>query len=109
MAITNFFIHRATIQRASRTEDAVGGETVTWPEVASNVPGRMVPITAHESFLASQLTTELTHRWYCNSNVDIQDQDRIVFGGRNFRVQSVVNPDEKDVFLRVTLHEESQT
>lgn len=109
MAITNFFIHRATIQRESTTDTAYGGVDKTWPNVATDVPGRMVPVSAHESLIAAQLTTEITHRWYCAPDVDVQDQDRIVFNSRNFRVQSVVNPDEKDVFLRVTLLEESQT
>jgi SPP1 family predicted phage head-tail adaptor len=109
MAITNFFIHRATIQRATKVEDDFGGVTETWNNISTDVPGRMVPITAHESLIAAQLTTEITHRWYCNPDVTVQDQDRIVFNSRNFRVQSVVNPDEADRFLRVTLLEESQT
>ena len=84
-----------TIQRRGSAQDDAGQEIETWTQTAQ-VWATIRPIRGREYFNASGERAEITHTisiWY---GTTVAPRDRVVYSGRTFDIQSVINIDERN-------------
>ena len=86
---------RITLQSATTARDGHGQPVETWAAVAT-VWAAIEPIRGREYFAAQQFSAETTHRVTIRYRSGVSPQWRVVFGSRTFRIESVINPLEKN-------------
>lgn len=98
--------HRVTLLAEQNTSDGMGGIVEGWVDVAT-VWGGVEPKTAREFVKAEGISNEVTHvvviRYLPNVHPDYQ----VKFGVRQFKVISVINPDERNAYLELVCKEET--
>lgn len=88
---------RVTVQRATRTTDALGGTSATWATVASGVTVRLQSLTGPglpESRQADQMVADLTHlveAHYTPTLAAVTPKDRLLWGTRVLEIRRVDN------------------
>lgn len=92
--------HRITIQSATEAQDAHGGTTRTWADVAT-VWGSIEPLRGREFMNAQQLQSEVTHRVQLRYYAGVTTAYRLRFGTRLFNIVSVLNPSERNIELEI--------
>lgn len=78
--------HRVTLQKKSVTRDAMGGESVTWVDQATNEPAAIEPLSARDRFLAQQAQPELTVRIRLRYRAEVSAEWRVKYGTRIFAI-----------------------
>ena len=96
--------HRVTIQRLTQAQDALGQATDTWTDVAT-VWARMRPRTGQERYVESGEHAELSHEVLMRHGVSVTVEDRLLYDGRYFDIESVINYHERDRFLLLMVSE----
>ena len=91
---------RVTLQSATLARDGHGQAIETWSNVAT-VWAAIEPIRGREYFAAQQVSAETTHRVTIRHRSGVSPQWRVVFGSRTFRIESVINPLEKNERLEL--------
>ena len=86
---------RVTLQSATSARDGHGQAVETWSDVAT-VWAAVEPIRGREFFAAQQVSAETTHRVTMRWRSGVSPKWRVVFGGRTFRIESVINVREKN-------------
>jgi head-tail adaptor len=84
----------ATIQRETSVPDGGGGQTTTWPDIATDVPCRLGPLGGGEqarkaAAVGDRITDEATAVVTFEAGTDVTVADRVVIGGRVFDVTLV--------------------
>lgn len=78
MSFDSHLIHRCTIQRATRTEDAYHNVTETWADVATNVACRFVekrkPVLVDEG---TERSVVVSYLLLVHGDVDLRERDRV--------------------------------
>jgi hypothetical protein len=72
-----------TIQRAMDASDGGGGQSTTWPDVATGVPCRLTPArsgTSGTGKAGDRLNDTTTHIVTFSAGADVQQGDRILIG-----------------------------
>lgn len=103
--------HRGTIQFKKKTRDSFGAETISWVDDATCWMAIM-PLRGNEYFASQQIQASVTHRIRMRyqklaDNTRINPNCRIKFDDRFFNIQSVVNPEETNVWLDLMCVEET--
>ena len=101
--------HRLTIQKPTEVSDGMGGVTTTWSTLIT-IWGGIWPLRGHEYMSAMQTTSEVTHKIRIrqlptNKRSDFSSKCRILFGSRYFEIESIINPDERDIYLELMCKE----
>lgn len=102
--------HQITIQMATTGRDSVGERTLTWTS-GRNTWAAIWPVKGSEYFASQQLQANVTHKiriryqTLANSTA-IGSNHRIKFGSRYFTINSVINPDERNILLELMCTEE---
>ena len=91
---------RVTLQSATSARDGHGQPIATWTTVAT-VWAAVEPIRGREYFSAQQVSAETTHRVTIRWRSGVSPQWRVVFGDRTFRIESVINPRERNERLEL--------
>lgn len=52
--------HRVTVQRANETQDALGGDVLTWVSYAERVPAEVKELSGRELWNAQQIQADLS-------------------------------------------------
>lgn len=84
---------RITIQSATSARDGSGQPILTWSDWAV-VWAAVEPIRGREYFAAQQVSAETTHRVTIRYRSGVSPQMRVVFNGRTFRIEAVIDPQE---------------
>lgn len=92
--------HRVRIQQLVTGRDDTGGFSETWADVAT-VWAAIEPIRGREYFEAQQVNAEVSHRIKCRYRSGILPVMRAVFGVRIFRIEAVINVDERNRELQL--------
>lgn len=94
---------RVILQRPVETQGDTGGVTTTWVDVATVWAG-VEPLRGREYESARARNAETTHRLVLRHRDDILQTWRIAFGGRIFRIDELLNIDERnrEVQIRAT-------
>ena len=106
--------HTITIQRPATTSDGLGGFEVTWQNVCT-VRASVEPLQGREFFAARQMQTVSTVRfrlrWLKGFTDQISEEMRVLFDGRVFDIQAVINVRERnrELHLMCAEHSEDQT
>lgn len=82
---------RITIERATATTDAFGGETLTWATVAT-VWGSREDVTDGERWRAAEVAATITTRFRIRWSSDVSSvspKDRLVCEGRTYQIHHV--------------------
>lgn len=96
--------NRVTIQSQSTTQDAVGQETISWTTV-STVWAQINPLSGRDYYNQSGEHADITHEIMMRHGVTVRPGDRIVYGSRNFDVNSVLTVQERDAWLKIRARE----
>jgi len=96
--------HRITFQQESLAADGQGGSTRSWSTRASAFAS-MKPLRAEERFYNEQLNHTGTHQFTIRYRTDLDETDRIKFGGKFYQITGIINPNESDRQLVITAKE----
>lgn len=96
--------HRVLLQKPVEVTDAGGGRTYTWTNVET-VWAEVRPISARETLYGMAVANPVTHRISMRHRSDILPGWRIVYDSREFKILSVVDPDERKHWLELTVEE----
>lgn len=94
-----------TLQQRTTTQDAYGAPVETWSDLAT-VWGHVEPLSGREYFQAQQLQARV------NTHITIRYRDgvtpllRAKLGSRVYRIEAVINPDERKRELQLMCEEE---
>lgn len=80
-----------TIQRATVTQDGMGGISETWADLAANVACRMdePKASAQEAAVNMEVGAVVTRIMHLKYDQDITIKDRVVYGGLTYEVAEV--------------------
>ena len=96
--------HRITIQQQTVTRDSYGGETVTWSTFAV-VYAAVEPIKGQEFFESAKVNAETSHRIRIRHYPGIAPKMQVSWDSRIFRIEAVLNIDERDRELHLICRE----
>lgn len=95
--------HKIRLQREKLTPDGGGGWQKEWEEYAS-VFAYIKPVSGSEALYGMQLQDTITHDIYIRYRTVVA-KDVVVYNTRRFNIVSVINVDEKNVWLRLRCEE----
>jgi SPP1 family predicted phage head-tail adaptor len=96
--------HHVILQRLTLTPDGMGGGTQSW--IVIGTPwAYIIPATAWENLKSMQLEAPITHSIYIRYRTDITARDRIVHRSRIFNIRSIIDIEEKKLFLELKAEE----
>lgn len=78
-----------TVERATQAQDAAGSQTLTWASHLTSQRFKIDENTGIEAIRYQRETGRLLCKGYTPGAPDIKARDRVVYGTRNFDVQSV--------------------
>lgn len=89
--------HRIEIQALTVTPGSMGEPTETWATSAT-IWGAVYPLKGKEWFESKgkAIRAEVTHRVHIRYMPGITPKHRVKFGSRIFRIESVLNPEERN-------------
>ena len=105
MAFSGLLNKTCTIQTVTRAKDQYGSSDETVTNTATNVPCRMQPMSGREQSIYSSDRAVATHKMFCETDVAITEDNRIVFNGSSFDVEFVKNVDFMDHHYELELRE----
>lgn len=97
--------HRVTLQERSRTPDGQGGFTEAWADVA-DLWAEIKPQKSYERFQAMQTQSPTTHKITVRYRSGVTTRHRLLYRGRVFDIKGVVNPEEGNATLELTVLEQ---
>lgn len=96
--------HRITIQTPAETSDTDAGLAANWTDVAT-VWASINPISGREYFTAQETASIVTHRVRMRYRTGIRPEMRLEFGQRYFRIDTIIDRDERRRELEIMCHE----
>lgn len=80
------------------------GQAATWNTYAT-VWAKIAPLSGRQAWAAQQFVSEVSHTITIRYRQDVQARHRIQFGGRNFEIKAVLNPEERNIRLDLLCEE----
>ena len=101
--------HRITIQTRVITKNSYGENTIAWNDDATYWAA-IWPVSAKEYFNAQQVQAGVTHKIRIRyrtlgDGTRINPECRIKYNTRYFGIKSVINPDERNIYLDMLCEE----
>lgn len=95
-----------TLKRYVDTLDAVGSPTRVWSTV-DTVKGVLLGISGEERAYQDRIVVDATHRFWFNydASLAITEKDQFVDATRTFKIEFLLDPGEKHVFVKAYLKE----
>ena len=97
--------HYVTINVYTPATSGVSGEQTAGYVTGDSVWAGLEPLTMRETLNAQQVQGVSTHRIWMRYTGDINRQDQVLFNGRAFEVDSVLNTEERNIELVLLAHE----
>lgn len=85
---------KVTIRTMALTPDGMGGNTSA-PSDVTDIPARVEPLEGREQLQAMATGMVRPHRFTLRYQSGLSGAKQIVYDGRTFDIQSVVDPEEK--------------
>jgi SPP1 family predicted phage head-tail adaptor len=92
------------LQTPTETSDGLGGVSTAWGTF-NTVYASIWPLKGAEYIAAMQTTSEISHKIRIRYLANVTPKLRIKFGTRYFDIQSVINPDERNIYLEMMCRE----
>lgn len=96
--------HKVEIQEMIRISDGGGGYEATWQTVAK-VWANIKPLSGNETMAAMQLEDRITHDIVIRYRGGVTAAQRIKYGDRLFNIRSVINVEERNVWMQLRAEE----
>jgi len=97
--------NRVTIQTPTVTQDGQGASVTTWATLVKTYAA-IWPLRGKEFFEAQQLGGEISHRVRLRYYPGLSIKDRILWGSRYLKINSIINLDERNAELEMMCTEE---
>jgi SPP1 family predicted phage head-tail adaptor len=97
--------HRVTVKRQHTQTDLMGGFSDSWEDEAE-VWAAIWPVSAKEIVQNQQLVGQVSHRVRVRYLSTLTTAMKLVFGTRTFRILSIINPEERGIYLDLMCLEE---
>lgn len=85
---------RVTLQSKSVTRDAMGGEVITWVDVAT-VWADVKPLSGKALIAAQQAMSEVTASIFIRLRTDVADDWRVVHGTKIYAISAIIDDIDK--------------
>jgi SPP1 family predicted phage head-tail adaptor len=95
---------RVIIQEQQGVSDGGGNLTENWVDIAI-VWANVKPLMGQETTIAEKLTQQLTHTVTMRYRAIAKAKNRLLFNGRVFYIEYIMNVDEKNRELRLNCRE----
>lgn len=105
---TNELRHRVTFQTRTDTVDNLGGSVTTWAD-EFDAWVRIEPTSGRQSVFAGKIQNPVTHKITMRYLADVTPKQRVLFGTRTFDIQSIINPEERNIALVLMVEEGTGT
>lgn len=96
--------HRIAIQKRTQSPDGLGGFSESWITFASTW-AKISPTSARERFFSEKLEHNITHKITIRYRSGISPDMRIQFGTRIFKINGIINPEERNIWLDLLCEE----
>lgn len=96
---------RVSLQTLANTTDGGGGFTQAWSTTAT-LWAHVEELAGREGFEAQQIASHLTHRVTIRYRTGVTPQQRLLYGSRALKIESAVNPDQRNEMLELMCVEE---
>ena len=96
--------HRITIQAPTEASDGIGGMTTTW-STFKTVWAAIWPLKGAEYIATAQTTSEITHKVRIRYLSGVTPKHRIKWGTKYIDIESVINPDERNIYYEMMCKE----
>lgn len=100
--------HRVLLQKPLLSADGGGGVSVQWLDVAE-VWAEVTPTASRQTRRAAANTNPVRQRIRLRWRADVRENWRLVFQGRLFAIQSLINPHEASELLVLECEEKRPT
>ena len=97
--------HIIDIQQQSTTQDSYGEAVDTWTNLYSSVYASIEDMKAREFYSGEKLNSEITHKIRIRYKASILPKMRVKFGTRYFNIETIVNWQERNIFLDIMCKE----
>lgn len=96
---------RVTLQTVGTSADGRGGVSETWSDTVT-LWAHVEELSGSETFEAQQIASNLTHRVTLRYRTSVTPQQRLKYGTRILKIQSIRNPDQRNEMLELFCSEE---
>jgi SPP1 family predicted phage head-tail adaptor len=101
--------HKITFQQLTVANDTWGHSTETWTDQVTTYAA-IWPMRGREQLEAMKLDNEVTHKIRIRYKKNLHPKMRIKYISKNstryFNILSILNPDERNVYLEIMAREE---
>lgn len=91
-----------TFQRATEVSDGMGGQTLTWNAIASDVWAKVRPLSGNEQERFDQLNATAMATFVVRYRSDIEHGDRIVWNGENYNIRYIPPVSSREMYLAIS-------
>lgn len=93
---------RITIQQQTKVRDGMGGYEDGWAQVAQPW-AKISPKSGSEKLRADKLNADGLSTVIIRYRSDLNESMRVVYRGNNYQIRSIINIEEADRFLELTI------
>ena len=93
-----------TIERLITIPDSIGGSNKAWV-TNKTLKAFIKPMSGAETLHSQRLEARLTHRVLIRYVSDILNTDRINYNGRHFQIRSIINVEERNLWIELSCEE----
>jgi len=87
--------HQVTVQEMVSVSDNIGGETISWRDLHTDIWAEIIPIQAKQQFQNKSVGVDATHLVNIDGLIVILEKYRIMFGSRVLEVLTVEKIQER--------------
>lgn len=98
------FRHIITFQEMEERKNSLGEMTKVWIDRFST-RAAIYPISGKEFFTADMNNSEVSHKINIRYRGDINTKMRIIFEGRVFNIESIINFQERNILIQIMAKE----
>lgn len=96
--------HKIIIKSSMQTKNSFNELVLVWTDF-STIKSNIIPLNGNEIFSSSHLRAEVTHKVEIRYLVGVTPKMKIVYGSREFNIESVINVREANKVLHLVCTE----
>lgn len=103
--MSGFYNRRITIKQPVATATERGGWSTAWQTVVADLPAMIQPLSGREVARYQQQQSQITTKIVIRYRGDIDRTMRAYYGGREYHLASVRDPNERRQYLEIMAFE----
>ena len=97
--------HKIDFQREADVPDGMGGSNLVWDDLFVQVPAFVKPASGNETLHSMRLEARISHKIFLRHMSGIKPSDRILFDGRPMQIRSIINLEERNRWMEISVDE----